>query len=505
MFIIPVERKIDWKNPPVITLLLILVNVLIFLGFQMDEDKYLEEALSYYFESDLPKIEFPLYINYQEHQHDLSEKDRLEVPAQDDLEAQVSFFYAMDADAVFMHKLRADELVTPGSKDYPEWRLQRSKFEALMRQVTSYEYGLKPAEPTVLTLFSNMFLHGGWDHLLGNMLVLLIIGFVVEATLGKFTYLVTYLLSGLLSGGLYIAFNTTSNIPSIGASGAIAGVMGMYLMLFGMRKIKFFYSLLFYFDYIKAPAIILLPIWLANEFYPLLLGEDTGVNHYAHIGGCAGGALLAFIAKKFLPSVDTGYLEQAERDNAYTQRYDKALQLMAKMELAPARKLFLELQQIKPDDRSILVHLYNIAKFNPASDEYHALSHDIFLLAGRTAETVKLQNDTYKEYLRIAKPSVRLKPEQLLSLAGQFTAGGYLDDAEKLIGILVKSKWSSHQLPQAILLLANKFNISHKLEKQQHYLSLLIAQFPDSTEVASARRVMTGDTKKVSPLAQDNR
>src|SRR5207253_3231721 len=130
-------------------------------------------------------------------------------------------------------------------------------------------------------------------HLLGNMLVLGVVGYIVEEVLGRRRYFAFYLLSGIASIALYWVCNRDSAVPALGASGAIAGVMGMYSVLFGLRRINFFYSLLVYFDIARAPAIVLLPVWLANEAYQLMV-VGGHVNYLAHIGGLLGGAALAW-------------------------------------------------------------------------------------------------------------------------------------------------------------------------------------------------------------------
>lgn len=157
-----------------------------------------------------------------------------------------------------------------------------------------------PAIPAVLTLFTSMFLHGGWMHLLGNMLYLWIFGDNIEASLGHRRYLLFYLLCGLAAALAQGIAAPASGVPMIGASGAIAGVLGAYLVLHPRANIKVFVFLFIIITTINVPAFIVLGIWFAGQ---LLSSAATdagapGVAFMAHIGGFAAGAVLVFFFRR---------------------------------------------------------------------------------------------------------------------------------------------------------------------------------------------------------------
>ena len=120
-------------------------------------------------------------------------------------------------------------------------------------------YGFIPDKHRAFTFITYMFLHDGSEHLIGNMVILFLVGFTVEAVIGPMRYLAFYLLSGLCSVMLFWGIYPDSQIPLVGASGCVAGVMGMYSALFGIQKIRFFYIILFYFGYARLPAIRVVP------------------------------------------------------------------------------------------------------------------------------------------------------------------------------------------------------------------------------------------------------
>jgi membrane associated rhomboid family serine protease len=151
-------------------------------------------------------------------------------------------------------------------------------------------------ELVAVSLVTSMFLHGGILHLLGNMLFLWVFGSSVEDRLGHLPYLLFYLLCGLGAGLTHIVANWGSTLPSIGASGAISGVMGAYIVLFPFSRILTLVPLLFFFFTFRIPALLMLGYWFAIQFLSGLstLGEANqgGVAWWAHIGGFLMGALL---------------------------------------------------------------------------------------------------------------------------------------------------------------------------------------------------------------------
>ncbi len=167
-------------------------------------------------------------------------------------------------------------------------------------------YGLVPAhlwaDPLHKwpTLFTSMFLHGGWFHLLSNMWVLFIFGDNVEDRMGSGRYLVFYLLSGLAAGLLQAWIQPNSLVPTVGASGAIAGVLGAYLIFFPYGKVLTLVPVFFFVTFIEVPAVIFLGVWFFSQLYsgwmallPHTAHAVGGVAWWAHVGGFLFGLFFA--------------------------------------------------------------------------------------------------------------------------------------------------------------------------------------------------------------------
>ena len=168
-------------------------------------------------------------------------------------------------------------------------------------------WGLVPAElfahPATawVAIFTAMFLHGGWFHILSNMWVLFIFGDNVEDRMGSGRYLFFYLLSGVAAALLEVYILSSSRVPMIGASGAIAGVLGAYLVLYPRARVASLVPILFIFTIIEIPAMVFLPIWFISQLFSGWLAlqgtAGSGVAWWAHVGGFIFGmATVSFFA-----------------------------------------------------------------------------------------------------------------------------------------------------------------------------------------------------------------
>ena len=154
------------------------------------------------------------------------------------------------------------------------------------------------------TLFTSMFMHAGWIHLGGNMLYLWIFGDNVEDRFGHLKFLIFYFLCGLAATFAQMAFNQSSTIPNVGASGAIAGVLGAYILLFPHGRIR----VLQYQQVIQAPAIVVIGLWIVLQLFSGIgsiadTGNEGGVAYMAHIGGFMAGFVLTFLLRRSSPQM----------------------------------------------------------------------------------------------------------------------------------------------------------------------------------------------------------
>lgn len=149
------------------------------------------------------------------------------------------------------------------------------------------------------TIFTSMFMHGGWAHLLSNMLALYIFGDNVEDRMGSGRYLVFYLLSGVAAALAHVFFNPLSPLPTVGASGAISGVLAAYLLFFPTARVITLIPLFFLPWFVEIPAIIYLGMWFVSQLFNGMFAVAAGIQAlggvawWAHIGGFVAGFILA--------------------------------------------------------------------------------------------------------------------------------------------------------------------------------------------------------------------
>lgn len=175
-----------------------------------------------------------------------------------------------------------------------------ASLEALVRHTSAYdlvvfEYGFRPDQPSLVSLFTSMFLHGGFLHLAGNMLFLWIYGDNVEHRLGAVAFLFWYLVTGVAATLTHALIAPGPPLPLVGASGAISGVLGFYFLLFPSHFVRVLLVLFpFYVGTVMIPARIVLGLYLVvDNLLPLILAPVGPVAHSAHIGGFVAGLAVA--------------------------------------------------------------------------------------------------------------------------------------------------------------------------------------------------------------------
>lgn len=177
--------------------------------------------------------------------------------------------------------------------------------------------------PPWLTLLTCIFLHGGWMHFLGNVWFLHIFGDNVEDRIGHVGYLLFYLGSGVAASAVHLAAGTTSTVPTIGASGAIAGVMGAYMLLYPRSMIESVVPIVYFMQVVVLPAPVFLGIWFVIQlFQGTMMSGASGVAWWAHIGGFVAGFLVAVglrsVGETSPPVTETR--PNADRVSAYRYR-----------------------------------------------------------------------------------------------------------------------------------------------------------------------------------------
>ncbi|MEJ2691478.1 MAG: rhomboid family intramembrane serine protease [Candidatus Thiodiazotropha sp.] len=437
MFILPLHRKVGWSNLPILTLLLVSINVFIFLFTQLDDHQEVMNALNNYRDSGLYEIERPGYLAYLD---EINDEDYLTGQyetgdLESDLAAQV---FGIQGSAEFLQRLNEGGIIKPDDDIYQEWHEKRNQFVTLYEAITYVDFGLRPGQLEIIPLISHMFLHAGFGHLIGNMLFLFALGVLIEDLMGRTAFVLLYLIGGLGSAGFYILFSSDSLMPGIGASGAIAGLMGMFSVIYGIRRIRFFYSIGVYFDYASLPAIVLLPLWIGNEVFQMLYYTESNINYLAHLGGLFSGAVMAAALRFTIDPFDLSHLEVDEQSRVSEQRLALARTLFQDMEYRKALPLLRRLYQEGCREREALYLYYQCSRISPESEDYHRAARAIFDIRERDTASAELVRETYHEYVKLSRPGPRFNADILCRLSDYFIANQWRSEADKLMAIVIK-------------------------------------------------------------------
>lgn len=308
MLIIPIQDRINWRRPPLLALALVLINILMYV-FSLSHDRPHEQALDELDTVALAHYEWPLLLEHLQESDVMAWHEARE--ANEALAEQILWQHWFDREwdkHVHQAWTTLDE-VNSG------WRTAREKLEQHRNALSWVRWGFTPAEPTLSAAIISTFLHGDHWHLFGNMLFLLLFAPALERHWGALKLFLVYMLTGFTASLLHWAVEPDSTIPSIGASGAVSGLMGAYVATYGLRRIEFFYTVGFFFGSFRAPALIVFPAWLGKELFDHFL-TASNVNYMAHAGGMLGGLGFVMLLRWRQPHMPEPVIEVENKPQA---------------------------------------------------------------------------------------------------------------------------------------------------------------------------------------------
>jgi len=483
VLILPLHRRLTRANFPFVTAVLILANVLVYAIVQTSDARIAERAAAYYREAGLDRIELPVWSDWlaAHGQRERAAQIRQLATLRPDLVVQ-----ALQADTGFVDALHTGRLIDEAEPRHAGWHAQREAFEAIWNRRVADRWVLRFSEFAPARMFGAMFLHGGVGHLLGNMLFLAFLGLLVEGALGPWLFLGVYLLGGLGGQLVSLAWRWGESGTALGASGAIAALMGAYAVLWGRRKVRFFWWFFVAFDYVKAPALILLPLWLGWELFNLVTNTEARVGFDAHAGGIMAGALLAFAVRaaglERRDFLDADAREEA-REEAHTA-LDRALEHLGRLQIGEARRLLDVLARQQPDSLPVRIALYRCARLSGDAGAWRAAASRVFACASADAADVRAIKSVYDDYVR-APGASSLEAALSLRFVRDWLRLGLDEDALGLLRSLTAADPAAPGLVEAWFTAALRAGEGSAARRER--LTEIVQHFPASAQAGKAR------------------
>jgi membrane associated rhomboid family serine protease len=477
VLILPLHRPLTPATFPFVTTLLVLANVLVFFMLQSGDGEAARRAHLHYVDSGLATLEAPLY------QRHLGVDSPIGATAQ-----EPTGMFAMQRDGRFRERLEAGELFDDPDA-FAAWQARATEFERLRQRVFTDRLSFRSDAPRTIPLLGSMFLHGGIEHLLGNMLFLIALGLLVEGPLGGALFAALYLLSGMAAGLAWLAWHGSAPGAVIGASGAIAGLMGAFCVLWGRRQVRFFYWFFVVFDYVRAPALVLLPLWLGWELLQMVLLDGSRVAYSAHAGGIVAGALLAF-GVRGLGWQREAWFDEVDDAPDPDLLYRQALAALGRMQPDQAAALLDTAQRLAPARFDIRLAQYRCARYAGQAALARQRAVELLELHAPNATSVRELTIICAE---VGGVSGGLPAGRLADLALKLAAIGDGEVALSLLDSLTPLRALQSELPQRWLALAFRLRDAGDTTGMQAALRRLIEDHGGSDEAGKARFLLSVD------------
>lgn len=419
--------------------------------------------------------------------------DEDEVDDDDDAEEGL-FGLGMDT----ARKFRAGELTDANDPNYLRYLELRDELKAIELRMPVIRFGYRPALDGFWSLISSMFAHGGWLHLIGNMWFLYLVGCNLEDRWGRWQFLLFYMVAGVLAALSFGALHPDMEEPLVGASGAIAGAMGAFMVCYARTRVKLFYLYFMFFTMprwgtFRASTWVVMALWIADQLlmaYVEVSGGHAQVAHSAHAGGFLFGALVALLLRRLGVDhqLDAASEQAAEAgSDVWTEHplYLKAMELRDKADDATATERLIQLLAEQPKHLGAREALFDLGV---AHRDLRAIDLGLPFLIDHYA-----QKQDHRTLLRLlhelrqAVPNYGLTDQELLrfATAAQKTEDGAL--AIRLVGELLQHYPGSSFAPRALWVAAEVQGRLGAAELQRQTLGRIVQSFPEHACARLAR------------------
>jgi membrane associated rhomboid family serine protease len=488
MLIIPLHQRLTLARFPWITALLIVINVIVHFGFQSRDETALRHAAEHYRQSGLVELEWSWLLRHLSSRGSDDLVARIGGLAEPSRSRAAAEIQALDPE--FAQRIRNAPFLEPGDERLPQWRRDRAEFESRLGMAFTPRYALLYHQPGFANYFSSMFLHGSSGHLLGNMVFLALLGLMTETALGPWLFLGVYLLAGFC-GGVLSAMNHFGEFGSaLGASGAIAGLMGACCVVWGMRRIRVFYWFFVIFDYVRVPALALLPVWLGWEFWQMWSRPDVGVAFDAHAGGIISGALAAFAIRKLGWERREVLDEVTEPTAPEKDLYATTRNALGKLDFPAARELSERLIRQFPNDREAWRLRLRAWRDRPQDDAWHDANRRLLLERLTPISSPDEEIALYNDYSAVAAGRTRLSEEEVATLGSRWLQGHRMAATERLTLALLQAEDPGEPARRLALRLALAWHEAGDTNGFQRVAGALYQRCPTSAEAGRLQRLL---------------
>ncbi len=487
MLIVPLHQRLTLARFPWITALLIMANVVVYFGFQSRDEAAYRNAAEHYRSSGLVELEYPWLLRHlaSRGRDDLGNRIRtLAEPLRSRAAVEIQ---ALDPE--FAERIRNAPFLEAGDERLPRWRRDRAELERQLALAFTPRHVLLFHRPAFADYFSSMFLHGSGGHLLGNILFLALLGLMTEAALGPWLFLGVYLLAGF-SGGVLSAMNHFGEFGSVlGASAAIAGLMGACCVVWGMRKIRVFYWFFVIFDYVRVPALALLPLWLGWELWQMWSRPGVGIAFDAHAGGIITGALATFAIRK-LGWERRDVLDEVTEHEPEKDLYAATRNALGKLDFPAAREFSERLIRQFPNDREAWRLRMRAWRDRPQDDSWHAANRRLLLERLAPISSPDEEITLYDEYMAASGGKPRLSDEEVAALGARWLQGHRMAAAERITLALLHANEPGEPARRLALRLALAWHEAGDIAGFQRVAGALYQRCPTSAEAGRLQRLL---------------
>ncbi|MFO0725927.1 MAG: rhomboid family intramembrane serine protease [Myxococcota bacterium] len=382
------------------------------------------------------------------------------------------------------------------SDEQEQYLALEAQIQKLLGQHPVHKLGYRPGIDSIWAMLTSMFTHGGFMHLIGNMLFLYLVGTSIEDRWGRLRFLLFYLVGGLVAVATYAGLHWGESARYVGASGAIAAGMGAFTLLFATTKIRFFYSIfLLRMGTFAAPAWLVLPLWFLQQVLESTAeASGGGVAYSAHVGGFAFGAVAALAIRGL--GLDRRFSEETDKaTGGWTEDplYATALSLADGAQDRAAMAKLSELLSRRPEHRGARVLMFELAlrtknmgmiqRYAPAAfAEWHKDEGSKILSSYRQMQELYVDQRIEERILGLVFSAARAARDEGV--------------AEDLVRRLMRDFPRSAQIPKALWTLMELYSMSQKWDLEERCLAVLIRDFPldPFAERARARMAERGPT-----------